>query len=225
MLSIFVVDNFNFRYVFPVSITVNETRCLCEIVCFFVVEHFRYLKSIYPKAEETFLLDILANADNNVQKASEKLNSMGYEKRDTTAPKQTNRNKEEQVMKERYEAENTPPPLPKFKSTEDKQKSIIFLRHPQFTFERQHFVINLFISVKNQLQARYKDVAGRIITMALESVDYSEDKACKILEIVMQDDKNTKVESKQEIVEDACVENEAAADKPAPSQPPKTDAR
>lgn len=84
---------------------------------------FRYLKSIYPKAEETLLLDILANADNNVQKASEKLGSMGYEKRDTTAPKVTNRNREEQVLKERYEAENTPPPLPKFKSNEEKQKS------------------------------------------------------------------------------------------------------
>lgn len=47
--------------------------------------------------------------------------------------------------------------------------------------------------------------------MALESVDYSEDKACKILEIVMQDDKNTKVESKQEIVEGASVDNETAA--------------
>lgn len=81
------------------------------------------MKSIYPKAEETLLLDILANADNNVQKASEKLNTMGYEKRDTTAPKVTNRNIEEQVLKERYEAENTPPPQPKFKSNEEKQKS------------------------------------------------------------------------------------------------------
>lgn len=69
------------------------------------------------------LLDILANADNNVQKASEKLGEMGYEKRDTTAPKVTNRDREEQVLKERHEAENTPPPQPKFKSLEEKQKS------------------------------------------------------------------------------------------------------
>lgn len=69
------------------------------------------------------LLDLLANADNNVQKASEKLTSMGYEKRDTTAPKKTNRDREEQVMKERMEAENTPPPKPRLKSNEEKQKS------------------------------------------------------------------------------------------------------
>lgn len=69
------------------------------------------------------LLDILANADNNVQKASEKLTSMGYEKRDTTAPKPTNRSREEQVLKEKIEAENTPPPIPRLKSNDEKQKS------------------------------------------------------------------------------------------------------
>lgn len=84
----------------------------------------RYLKSIYPKAEEMLLLDILANADNNVQKASEKLSSMGYEKRDTTAPKPTNRSREEQVLKERTQRESTPPPMPRMKSNEEKQKSM-----------------------------------------------------------------------------------------------------
>lgn len=57
-------------------------------------------------------------------------------------------------------------------------------------------------------------MAGRIITMALESVDYSEEKACKILEIVMQDDKNTATkdgEIQQEVTGDACVDNETAA--------------
>lgn len=69
-------------------------------------------------------------------------------------------------------------------------------------------------SVKSNLKARYKNVAGRIITMALESVDYSEEKACKILEIVMQDDKNTATkdgEIQHEVKGDACVDNEAAA--------------
>lgn len=46
--------------------------------------------------------------------------------------------------------------------------------------------------------------------MALESVDYSEEKACKILEIVMQDDKGAKEEIKHEVKEDASVENDTA---------------
>lgn len=84
----------------------------------------RYLKSIHPKADEEVLLDILATTENNVQKASEKLSNMGYEKRDTTAPKVTNRDLEEQVLREQRERENTPPVLPKFKSNEEKSKSM-----------------------------------------------------------------------------------------------------
>lgn len=55
--------------------------------------------------------------------------------------------------------------------------------------------------------------------MALESVDYFEEKACKILEIVMQDDKDTKDEIQQEIKEDICVDNEAAPPNAASADP------
>lgn len=64
-------------------------------------------------------------------------------------------------------------------------------------------------AVRNQLQAKYPDVAGRIIAMALESVDYTEEKAIKILEIVMQDDKTIRTEQTQEVKEEAIVENDA----------------
>lgn len=46
--------------------------------------------------------------------------------------------------------------------------------------------------------------------MALDSVDYSEEKASKILEIVMQDDKaNARAEHTHEVKEDGNVDNEA----------------
>lgn len=46
--------------------------------------------------------------------------------------------------------------------------------------------------------------------MALDSVDYSEEKACRILEIVMQDDKSaTKAEDAREVKGEATVENES----------------
>lgn len=72
-------------------------------------------------------------------------------------------------------------------------------------------IISLYYSylVRNQLQAKYKDVAGRVIAMALESVDYSEEKAIKILEIVMQDDKTINTD-KQEVKEEPSVENDTA---------------
>lgn len=74
-------------------------------------------------------------------------------------------------------------------------------------------------------------LAITIYFIRFQSVDYSEDKACKILEIVMQDDKNTKVESKQEIVEDGIIDNETATAKESatdaimPLQPSKSDTR
>lgn len=60
------------------------------------------------------------------------------------------------------------------------------------------------------LQSRYADIPGRIITMALESVDYSEEKAVQILQIVMQDDKSAPKTDTLEIREEPCVENKTA---------------
>jgi len=49
------------------------------------------MKNIFPKADEELLLDILANADNNVQFASEKLISLGYTKREMQQPHRPNK--------------------------------------------------------------------------------------------------------------------------------------
>lgn len=68
---------------------------------------------------------------------------------------------------------------------------------------------NIILLVKGDLQERYKDVAEKIITMALESVDYSEEKAHKILQIVLQDDQNVKEETKRAFEEKPTIENEA----------------
>lgn len=80
----------------------------------------RYLKSLFPKAEETLILDILANEDNNVQKASEKLISMGYSKKDnhiSKAAAAAAQQKEAEAVKASSRS-STPPRL---KSTEEKQ--------------------------------------------------------------------------------------------------------
>jgi hypothetical protein len=56
----------------------------------------RYLKNVFPKVDETILLDILEQSDNNVQKASEKLIGLGYEKRNPTLPAKALAKKKEQ---------------------------------------------------------------------------------------------------------------------------------
>ena len=60
---------------------------------------FRYLKNVFPKVDETLLLDVLEQSDNNVHKASEKLIERGYEKRNPTGPsKSAARVKEEALV-------------------------------------------------------------------------------------------------------------------------------
>ncbi|GFG38168.1 hypothetical protein Cfor_03779 [Coptotermes formosanus] len=125
----------------------------------------RYLKSVFPKVEETLLLDILSNSDNNVQKATEKLIAMGFEKRDTPPPRLTLRKKEEEQQKltqEHRAAMPTPPP--RMKSAEEKQK------------------------MKARLQEKYPDIPERVIIIALESVDFDAERASQILNIMVQEE-------------------------------------
>lgn len=64
-------------------------------------------------------------------------------------------------------------------------KKIVFLMYTHVSLKKK--LSNPF-AAKSQLQAQHPDIAGRIISMALESVDYSEERACQILKIVMQDE-------------------------------------
>lgn len=75
---------------------------------------------MFPKADENIILDVLAMADNNVQKSSEQLKTMGYEKKEMTpAPRLSHRKREDQQPKKEA-IEPTPPP--KLKTAEEKKK-------------------------------------------------------------------------------------------------------
>jgi hypothetical protein len=76
---------------------------------------------MFPKAEETIILDVLAQYENNVQKASEQLVRMGFEKKELTpAPRLSYRKKDDgSAKKQQAAAEPTPPPKPK---TADEKK-------------------------------------------------------------------------------------------------------
>lgn len=154
----------------------------------------KYLKSMFPKCEETVILDILASVENNVQKASEQLIRMGYEKKEMTpAPRLSHRKKEESSVKRQQQvAEPTPPP--KQKTFDEKKK------------------------LKAKLQAQYKDtIPERVISMALESVDYSEDKALKILDIVLQEDRDSKQKSDKDRKKGDGVEKNVSFKEPSKS--------
>ncbi|XP_026331939.1 uncharacterized protein LOC113239236 isoform X2 [Hyposmocoma kahamanoa] len=115
----------------------------------------KYLKSIFPKAEETLILDVLTNRDNNVLKASEELLSKGFSKKEPVA-------------------------LPKKKEKETPQPPKKVVTIMKTTAEKNE--------LKQKLQAKYKTVAERVISMALESVAYNEERAEQILGAMLQEE-------------------------------------
>ncbi|XP_015112136.1 uncharacterized protein LOC107037869 isoform X3 [Diachasma alloeum] len=125
----------------------------------------KYLKNIFPKVDETLLLDILEQSDNNVQKATEKLLEQGYEKKNPTGPIKTiaKEKKEEEEMKSRR-VKSAPTPPPRMKSLEEKNK------------------------MKLNLMEKFKSVPERVITLAMDSVDYDEERAIHILDIMVAEE-------------------------------------
>ncbi|XP_034107782.1 uncharacterized protein LOC117570337 isoform X5 [Drosophila albomicans] len=127
----------------------------------------RYMKNIFPKADEMLLLDTLANADNNVQFASEKLISLGYTKREMQLPHRPN---------------NRPPQLGQDQEqANDQAVQHIPLRPKEYTAAEK-------TDMEALLKEKYPQIAERIILMALESVNYAEDRATQILQIVQDED-------------------------------------
>lgn len=89
----------------------------------FVIPFVRYMKSIFPKAEETVILDILLNNDNNIQKTSDALKEMGFERRD---PVKVLQQQADAKLEERIKKEGMPIPtqlLPKIRTCEEKLES------------------------------------------------------------------------------------------------------
>uniref|UniRef100_A0A8D9FHE0 Uncharacterized protein n=2 Tax=Cacopsylla melanoneura TaxID=428564 RepID=A0A8D9FHE0_9HEMI len=134
----------------------------------------RYLKSVFPVVEDTVLLDTLSGSDNNVVKATEALLGLGFSKKlslgSSTPPRITlsededaGKKKKEEEEKRRMEAAEA---LARLKTLEEKD------------------------AMKSRLQVRYPDIPERIISLALEVVDYRETMAAHILDVTTGDKKS-----------------------------------
>ncbi|KAL4717730.1 hypothetical protein ACJJTC_000879 [Scirpophaga incertulas] len=135
----------------------------------------KYLKSIFPKAEETLILDVLANKDNNVQKASEELISMGFPKKETL------------INVPKKEKDTPMPP----------KKVVTILK----TLEEKN-------ELKQKLQKKYTSLAERVVGLALESVNFDEERADQILSAVVQEEETpkTKLAEVKEVKRPSVVE-------------------
>lgn len=125
-----------------------------------------------------------------MQKASEQLTSCGYEKKDTTIPKMSMRKKDEAKNEIKHQRDkenqlNAVPVPPKAITPEEREACKRMIDE----YEEVVFLYCFCLPVKEKLQSLFASIAERIILMALESVDYSEDKAIQILNIVVADTK------------------------------------
>ncbi|XP_049819628.1 uncharacterized protein LOC109602451 isoform X2 [Aethina tumida] len=160
----------------------------------------RYMKSIFPQAEETIILEILQSNDNNIQKSSEVLKDMGFEKKDAVkAAQQKMEAKKEEDKIEEIKEDKPPTPPPILRTLEEKE------------------------AMKQQLKEKYKDVPDHLIKIALESVDFDESRASQILQIMVQEDR--KNDEKVNIVQVEETEEISELDSPAPSTIPVSQSR
>jgi len=150
----------------------------------------RYLKSVFPTVEEYLLLDVLANSDNNVQKAADRLVKMGYVKRDApSAPRLHAKKREEERLAEKRTPLPKPPPI---KTDTEKET----LRN----------------KMKDKYEKRY-EIPERILFMALESVLYDEEQANNLITSMIEDDLKRQ---KQKEAEKAAKAKERAEKKKSP---------
>ncbi|XP_075151441.1 uncharacterized protein LOC142225536 isoform X2 [Haematobia irritans] len=128
----------------------------------------RYMKMIYPKADETLLLDVLANSDNNVQTASEKISSLGYTKK-------------EFIPQQKIIIHSTGATGSDQKTSASEENTTIPLRPKELTETEK-------CSIKQRLQKLFPLIVEHVIVMALESVNYVEDRAIQILQLVHEEE-------------------------------------
>ncbi|XP_076353852.1 uncharacterized protein LOC143248872 isoform X2 [Tachypleus tridentatus] len=133
----------------------------------------RYLKLVFPEADEAVLFDVLNNCDNNAQEASTRLTNMGYKKRDTPILRPNNSSQHA-----------TPPP-----KTE--------VQRPSLPMERPFPPVMLNPADRNKVQAslqeQFPGVARTLIGLALESSNYNEERARQFLMAMTPQDSTRQV--------------------------------
>lgn len=117
--------------------TTHSFACLYNIYCkffalfvvlktsCFISNSCRYMKSVFPEADETIILEVLQNNENNIQKTSETLKGMGFEKKDTVkvAQQKMEAKMEQKREEEKIETERVVLPQIKLRTVEEKKKS------------------------------------------------------------------------------------------------------
>lgn len=79
-------------------------------------------------------------------------------------------------------------PSPKLKSYEEKTKSNFWFSNSVLFFRPWYNFKNVFIPVKKKLESKFEKIAERIITLALETAEYDEERAEQFLVSTLSDE-------------------------------------
>ncbi|XP_063865244.1 uncharacterized protein LOC135103124 isoform X4 [Scylla paramamosain] len=127
----------------------------------------RYLKGIFPKVEPTIILDVLTQCNYNVKDTCEKLVLLGYDKKDTVLAPPKLKDRPDGKENKAVSKPSPGPARPKNLSEKHKKK------------------------VRNELTSGYPDLTPTVVTMALQSVYYDENRARQVLDNMVESDKKT----------------------------------
>ncbi|XP_025203869.1 uncharacterized protein LOC112600782 [Melanaphis sacchari] len=162
----------------------------------------RYLKSVFPVVEETVLLDTLCSADNNVNQATKTLLTMGFNKQHNITnnvpklPRVTLTNSEND-----YEEDDMFWLRRKPCDNYDKTKSTCSSWPVSSVASTPNKKINSDeqIKIKQRLHDKFDNQEEKIIIFALESTDYNELLADKILKNHLNNEFKSKDENDGEL--------------------------
>lgn len=130
----------------------------------------RYLKLLYPEADEAVLFDLLYNCDQNAMDAITRLEAMGYKrsasaKTAQTEPKTSSKAVRPQSAPFASKTSQFPP------NTTEKQRSI------ELDIFGVEFILILNPTVFKKLEELFPTVSRTLINMALESSGFNEERA------------------------------------------------
>ncbi|EEC03094.1 conserved hypothetical protein [Ixodes scapularis] len=120
----------------------------------------RYLKLVFPEADEALLFNMLYNTDNNAQEAMTRLGDMGFKKREAPLPRGT---PAKQVPK---------PPVAEARRPSQ--------AHPPTKADRQKLV--------SRIHEQFPAVSQTLVNMALESSQFNEERAMQFLRAMTPQD-------------------------------------
>lgn len=97
----------------------------------------RYMKSVFPQADETVILDVLQNNENNIQKTTDVLKEMGFNRKDTVKiAQQIAKAKKEEKQENKIKTE--PSTSVRMKTLEEKEqgKNMYIFFFKKFDYEK-----------------------------------------------------------------------------------------